>query len=145
MAITKSGGYAIGAMSKRTGVNIETIRYYERIELMPKADRTQGGNRQYNHQQLKRLSFIKRSRELGFSIAEIRELLSMMDSEAVSCGEVHDMTVGHLKSVHEKIASLKKLEVALTEMASQCARGDMPDCPIIETLFEDDERARSSL
>jgi len=139
-SITKTGGYAIGAISKHSGVTIETIRYYERIELMPKADRTQGGNRQYDHQQLKRLSFIKRSRELGFSIAEIRELLGMVDKERVSCGEVHDMTVLHLKSVHKKIASLKKLESALTDMASQCARGNIPDCPIIDTLFDADQR-----
>lgn len=137
-SITKLGGYAIGAMSKHSGVNIETIRYYERIELMPKADRTQGGNRQYGHEQLKRLSFIKRARELGFSIAEIRELLGMVDKESVSCGEVHNIAVEHLKSIHEKIASLKNLEGALTNMAAQCARGDIPECPIIDTLFDGD-------
>lgn len=135
--ITKPGGYGIGAMSRMTGVNIETIRYYERIGLMPKADRTAGGNRQYDHEQLKRLSFIRRSRELGFSIAEIRKLLEMVDSESVSCGEVHAMTVGHLRSVHEKIASLKKLETVLARMASECARGDIPDCPIIDALFDE--------
>ena len=136
-AITKPRGYPIGAMSKLTGVNIETIRYYERIALMPKPDRTAGGNRQYNHDQLKRLSFIKRSRELGFSIDEIRALLGMVDQDGVSCGEVHSMTMVHLKSVQEKITSLKKLEVMLVKMASECAQGDVPECPILETLFDD--------
>jgi len=134
--ITKPRGYPIGAMSKHTGVNIETIRYYERIALMPKPDRTAGGNRQYNHDQLKRLSFIKRSRELGFSINEIRALLGMVDQDGISCGDVHSMTILHLKSVQEKLASLRKLENVLTTMASECARGDVPDCPILETLFE---------
>lgn len=134
--ISHTRGYLIGHMSRKTGVNIETIRYYERIAIMPKPDRTEGGNRQYNDEQLKRLFFIRRSRELGFSIAEIRELLEMVDQSDFSCGEVHDLTVGHLASVKEKIASLKKLENALSAMVAECNRGDVPDCPILDTLFE---------
>lgn len=136
--ITNARGYPIGAMSRETGVKIETIRYYERIELMPKPDRTAGGNRQYTHDHLKRLSFIKRSRELGFSIGEIRAMLAMVDRDGVSCREVHAMTTEHLASVSDKIRHLKKLERALTSMAAECAKGDVPDCPIIETLFEAD-------
>lgn len=133
---TIARGYAIGDMSRRTGVNIETIRYYERIDLMPKPDRTNGGNRQYNHDQLKRLSFIKTSRELGFSIDEIRELLEMVDRQDFTCGEVHELTISHLTSVREKIKGLRKLEKALVGMAAKCSQGDVPDCPIVETLFE---------
>lgn len=133
---TKARGYPIGEMSKRTGVNIETIRYYERISLMPKPDRTVGGNRQYNHDQLKRLSFIKTSRELGFSISEIRALLEMVDRKDFTCGEVHGLTIEHLASVREKIKGLRKLEKALVGMAAECSQGDVPDCPILETLFE---------
>lgn len=135
--ITNARGYLIGAMSRETGVNIETIRYYERIALMPKPDRTAGGNRQYTHDHLKRLAFIKRSRELGFSIEEIRSMLKMVDHDRVSCGEVHAMTMEHLGSVKDKIRNLKKLERALTSMAAECAKGDIPDCPIIETLFDE--------
>jgi MerR family mercuric resistance operon transcriptional regulator len=135
--ITNARGYAIGEMSKRTGVNIETVRYYERINIMPRPDRTVGGNRQYNHDQLKRLSFIKRSRELGFSIDEIRALLEMVDRQDFTCGEVHGLTVGHLTAVREKIKGLRKLEKALVEMAAECSQGDVPDCPILETLFEE--------
>ncbi len=134
--ITNARGYPIGAMSKRTGVNIETIRYYERIEIMPKPDRTAGGNRQYNHDQLKRLSFIKRSRELGFSIEEIRALLTMVDRSDFTCGEVHSMTTEHLAAVKAKILALHRLEYALVTMAAECSRGDVPDCPILDTLFE---------
>lgn len=134
--ITNTRGYPIGAMSRGTGVNIETIRYYERIGLMPKPDRTSGGNRQYTHQHLKLLSFIRRSRELGFRIDEIRAILRMVDQDGVSCGEVHAMTIEHLAAVKEKIAQLQKMERVLSTMAAECARGDIPDCPIIETLFD---------
>jgi MerR family mercuric resistance operon transcriptional regulator len=133
---TNARGYPIGEMSKRTGVNIETIRYYERIKIMPQPDRTAGGNRQYNYDQLKRLSFIKKSRELGFSIDEIRALLEMVDRQDFICGEVHALTIGHLESVREKIKGLRKLEKALVGMAAECSQGDVPDCPILETLFE---------
>ncbi|AGI67432.1 mercuric resistance operon regulatory protein MerR [Octadecabacter antarcticus 307] len=133
---TNARGYPIGEMSKRTGVNIETIRYYERIKIMPQPDRTEGGNRQYNHDQLKRLSFIKTSRELGFSIDEIRALLEMVDRQDFTCGEVHGLTIGHLASMCEKIKGLRKLEKALVGMAAECSQGDVPECPILETLFE---------
>ena len=123
-------------MSNRTGVNIETIRYYERIGILPKPDRTAGGNRQYNEDQLKRLYFIRRSRELGFSLDEIRGLFEMVDRKDFTCGEVHDLTVDHLASVRDKISNLKKLEKALLAMVSECSRGDVPDCPILDTLFE---------
>ena len=133
---TNARGYAIGEMSKRTGVNIETVRYYERINIMPKPDRTAGGNRQYNHDQLKRLTFIKTSRELGFSIDEVRALLKMVDRQNFTCGEVHGLTIGRLASVREKIKGLRKLEKALVGMAAECSQGDVPDCPILEALFE---------
>lgn len=137
--VTKTRAYGIGAMSLATGVNIETIRYYEKIGIMPKPGRTEGGNRQYDHDHLKRLSFIRQSRALGFSIEEIRALLGMVDQDGVSCGEVHRMTVEHLTSVKDKISRLQRLEKALEEMASECVRGDVPDCPIIDTLFELEE------
>ena len=133
--ITKMRGYAIGEMSNLTGVNIETVRYYERIGIMPKPDRTNGGNRQYNHDQLKRLSFIKRCRDLGFSLDEIRALLEMVDRRDFTCGEVHGMTVDHLATVKKKVADLRRLEKALQAMAAECGKGDVPDCPIIDTLF----------
>ena len=128
-------GYRIGEMSRKTGVNIETIRYYERTKLMPEPDRTAGGNRQYDHEQLKRLNFIKRSRALGFSIAEIRALLDMADNRGLTCGEAHAMTVAHLADVKNKIADLKRLEKDLTRMAAECSKGDVPECPIVDTLF----------
>ena len=135
-AITKKRGHPIGEMSRRTGVNIETIRYYERIGIMPEPGRTPGGNRQYDDDHLKRLFFIRRCRELGFRIGEIRALLAMVDECDLSCAEVHGITVAHLSDIRTKIADLRKLEKALQEMAAECSRGDVPDCPIVETLFD---------
>jgi len=134
--VTKNKGYAIGEISRLTGVHIETIRYYERIGILPKPDRTSGGNRQYNFDQLKRLSFVRRSRHLGFSLDEIRALLAMVDRHDFTCGEVHGMTVSHLANIKRKLADLKRLERSLRQMAAECSKGDVPECPIIDTLFE---------
>lgn len=128
-------GLLIGDISRRTGVNIETIRYYERIEVMPKPKRSEGGQRLYDESQLNRLGFIKRSRELGFSLREICDLLTLMDSGAMTCGEVHALTVEHLSDVKSKIADLRKLERVLKSLAERCSQGDASDCPIVETLF----------
>jgi len=130
-----TAGYAIGKMSRETGVNIETIRYYERIALMPKPDRTHGGNRQYNSGQLKRLFFIKKCRGLGFKIKEIRALLQIVDRQDFTCNQVHAMTIEHLENVKKKLSDLKRMEKTLKSMAAQCSKGDVPECPIIETLF----------
>ena len=133
--ITSVQGLLIGEISRRTGVNIETIRYYERIEVMPKPKRNEGGQRLYNELQLNRLAFIKRSRDLGFSLKEVSALLTLIDSGKMTCGEVHAMTIEHLRDVRCKIADLRKLERALKELAAQCSLGDVSDCPIVETLF----------
>lgn len=133
--ITNSDTYAIGEMSTRTGVNIETVRYYEKIGMMPKPKRTEGGNRLYNTEQLQRLFFIKRCREIGFSQSEIKALLSMVDRDDVTCAEVHSITTDHAADIRQKIKDLRKLEKVLTKMANECSRGDIPECPIIETLF----------
>lgn len=129
-------GYSIGDVSTATGVNIETVRYYERIELLPKPDRTSGGNRQYNHDQLKRLAFIKRCRELGFSIQEIRSLLAMTDSKTQTCAEVNKLTTTHLSKVKDKILDLQRMQNLLETMVAQCSCGDVPECPIVDTLLE---------
>ncbi len=133
--ITNTRGYGIGAASAQTGVHIETIRYYERIGILPAPDRTAGGNRQYSHEHIKRLAFIHRSRGLGFSLKEIRSMLAMVDNAGLTCAEVHDMTASHLSEVQEKIRGLQRLEGALKDMMAECNRGDIPDCPIIDTLF----------
>ncbi len=135
MKSTKSSqDYLIGEASRRTGVDIETIRYYERTGIMPDPRRSAGKQRLYDEDQLMRLNFIKRSRELGFSLNEIRSLLRLNDSNKLTCSDVHTLTVNHLKQVRERITKLKDIQVTLEDMAEQCSRGNVPECPIIEIL-----------
>jgi len=125
----------IGALSKRSGVNIETIRYYERIGLMPAPPRSHGGHRIYDHDHLKRLSFIHRSRRLGFTIQEIRDLLGLVEGD-YTCRDVKAVVLDHIGDVRAKIADLKELEDTLLEFAGQCDGGETAACPIINQLFD---------
>lgn len=125
-----------GELAKQTGCNIETVRYYEKVGLMPDPPRSSGGHRVYNDAHLKRLIFIRRSRELGFTVDEIRGLLELVDGGNFTCAEIHGLTVDHIKSIQAKIADLKKLEKVLKGMAAQCSRGDIPECHVIDALFE---------
>jgi len=126
-----------GELARRSGCNLETIRYYENIKLMPEPVRTDAGHRLYSTDDQRRLRFILRSRELGFSIEEIRSLLSMVDSGAYTCGEIHALTQEHLTSITKKISDLKKLQRTLRKISNKCAAGDEPECPIVETLIAD--------
>jgi len=126
----------IGALSEQTGVSVETIRYYEREGLLPRAPRTAGGHRLFAEVHLRRLMFIRRSRELGFSGTEVRTLLGMVDG-GNTCGEVRDLTLRHLVGVRAKIADLRRLEQTLTTISAKCEGGDTPDCPIVEAMSSD--------
>jgi MerR family mercuric resistance operon transcriptional regulator len=124
-----------GALSKKTGVNSETIRYYEKINLIPAPARTANGYRVYDVAHLKRLSFIKRCRELGFTLKEIAVLLALVDGEGYTCAEVLDLTITHLRDVEDKIRDLRKMQRTLKQMVSECDGELVPDCPIIDSLF----------
>lgn len=126
----------IGGLSKRTGVHIETIRYYEKISLLPAPERSPGGHRHYDDAGVRRLHFIHRGRELGFSLEEIRTFLDLVDHGKYTCAEVHELTSRHLSSIRQKIIDLHKLETVLSDMAGSCSRGDIPQCPVIDALFE---------
>ena len=124
---------SIGGVSERTGVNIETIRYYERIGMMPRPLRSQGGRRLYTHDQSRRLAFIKRARTLGFTLEEIKILLALA-SGAGSCAEVKRVTERHLEEVRQRIKDLRRLEKVLGDLAAQCGSGRTSPCPILEAL-----------
>ena len=126
-----------GALSKRSGCNIETIRYYEKIGLLPPPERSEGGHRRYGDMDQRRLRFILRGRELGFSIDEIRSLMSMANTDNRTCGEVHALTMTHLDSVREKLRDLARLELTLSGIAAQCSSDAVPDCPVIDALWAD--------
>jgi MerR family mercuric resistance operon transcriptional regulator len=125
----------IGVLSKVTGCKIETIRYYERIGVLPPPPRTQGGHRAYGEAHVKRLKFVRRSRELGFSLDEVRQMLRLVDGGNVTCEQVRQITLEHLHDVREKIADLKRMEKTLKDTASRCEGGEAPECPIIDSLF----------
>ena len=125
----------IGKLSEQTGVHIETIRYYEKIDLLPKPYRSAGGHRLYSYEQKKRLHFINRCRKLGFALDEVRSLLALVDSDRHNCEEVQAITTSHLQGVRKKIADLKNLEQALADMEAQCESNLTPDCPVIDVLY----------
>jgi MerR family mercuric resistance operon transcriptional regulator len=118
------------------GCKIETIRYYEQIGLMHAPKRSEGGYRLYGEDGRRRLRFILRGRELGFSIEELRSLLSLVDGGDYTCGEVRDLTLRHLDGVRAKIADLRCLERTLAAVSDQCEGGTVPECPVIDALFD---------
>lgn len=126
--------FPIGALSAATGVNIETIRYYEKIGLMPAPPRNEGRQRVYDASHLKRLTFIRRGRELGFSLDQIRELLGLVRGHDLTCAGVKTMTDAHVTDIRRKVKDLKKLERVLTDLSAQCCGDAVPDCPILDAL-----------
>lgn len=124
----------IGALSEQTSVNIETIRYYERIGILPAPPRSEGGHRIYGEEHLKRLQFVRRSRELGFTLDEVRNLLNLADGGEDSCKKVRQLTLDHAEEIRTKIADLNKMEATLRDMAARCTSEKVPDCPIIDVL-----------
>jgi MerR family transcriptional regulator, mercuric resistance operon regulatory protein len=135
----------IGTLSERTGGNIETIRYYERIGLMPRAARSNGGHRLYGEDHVKRLGFIRRSRELGFTLDQIRTLLGLVDGRRYTCAQVKRVTVEHLEEIHRKVADLRAIERVLKDMAAQCDGGAVPKCAVIDALFDQPQDMGSNI
>lgn len=129
-------GYPIGKASQLSGVGIETIRYYEREGITPKPDRTVAGRRDYDSQSITKLRFVKRCRELGFPIADIKILLNLSHSDSKTCQEAGAIGVSNLEQVRSKIADLKRMEMALAELVASCRNGQK-DCPMLHELFSD--------
>lgn len=129
----QSSPVTIGQLSERSGVNIETIRYYERIGLLPVALR-RGRYRSYDGTDVARLGFVRRSRELGFSIKQVRALLDLAAGGHESCAEARDLAAVHLRDVRSRIADLRRMERTLSTTVQACDAGDDAGCPLIETL-----------
>lgn len=119
-----------------TGCNLETIRYYEKIGIMPEPPRTSKNYRAYDDSHVGRLRFVMRSRELGFSLSEVNELLALVDGGAQTCGEVRVLANAHLATVRAKIADLGRIERVLSATVAQCSGDDVPECPVIDALSE---------
>jgi Cu(I)-responsive transcriptional regulator len=126
--------FSIGGLASATGTKVETIRYYERIGLLPQPGRTGGNYRAYARSHLGRLSFIRRGRDLGFSLEEVRELLRLSDDRDQSCAEVDRIARVHLIEVERKLADLTALGAQLRQLIDQCRHGTVAECRIIEAL-----------
>jgi len=124
----------IGELSRLSGVNIETIRYYERIKMLPAPQRTANGRRIYGAMELRMLAFIRRSRELGFSLNAIRALLRLGAPGMASCREVKVIAMHHLGDIRAKLSDLKKLERLLAKTVARCSGKTVPNCPVLDIL-----------
>jgi len=125
-----------GALARATGCNLETIRYYETIGVMPDPPRDPNGYRSYGEDHVSRLRFITRARALGFSLDEIKGLLSLVDSHSQTCTEVEGVAAAHLRDVRDKIANLRRIEKALSATLAQCSGSNVPACPILDVLLD---------
>jgi MerR family mercuric resistance operon transcriptional regulator len=133
--VARSAGIQIGELSRRTGCNIETIRYYERISLLRAPARSAGHYRVYDTADVRRLAFIRRARELGFTLDEVRALLALSANDRQdTCAQVREFAAGHLAEVRAKIADLRAMERVLADAVWRCTAGELPGCPIIDAL-----------
>jgi len=138
--ITMSATIAIGRVSALTGVNIETIRYYERIGLVPRQPKSAGGRREYDPVSVKRLSFIRRARDIGFSIEDIRSLLALSEPNHRSCAEVRNIAEIHRDAIMLRVADLNRLQTLLTETINKCSGRKIPHCAVLDMLASEKSR-----
>jgi MerR family transcriptional regulator, mercuric resistance operon regulatory protein len=133
---SRAEGQSIGELSRATGVKIETIRYYERIKMLPSPRRTEGGHRVYGPVEMRSLAFIRRARELGFTLDEIGALLDLGGPGKASCRDVRKIAAHHLEHIRSKIADLVELEKLLARTIAKCSGKIAPDCPVIDVLAD---------
>ena len=126
----------VGEISKIVGINVETLRYYEKIKIMPEPKRIESKYRVYDNSDVQRLLFIKRGKELGFTLKEIKELLELKIESTATCGDVKHLSEHKLKDVNEKIADLKRIKKVLEKLINQCVCEEVStdECPILEVI-----------
>lgn len=124
----------IGELANATATNVETVRYYEKIGLLAPPARTSANYRAYGNEHLARLSFIRRARDLGFTLESVRELLTLSDDRSQSCEAVDGIARIHLTEIDRKIGDLRALRSELSRVIGSCSQGTVADCKIIETL-----------
>ena len=130
----------IGQVARHAGVGIETVRFYERQGLLEEPARKQSGYRQYGEDVVARLRFIRRAKELGFSLKEIKELLALRVDPTTTCAEVRSKAAAKLADVEQKIEALQRIRKALVKLTAVCrGRGPTSECPILDALDKDEE------
>jgi MerR family mercuric resistance operon transcriptional regulator len=142
---SRAEGLMIGELSRRTGVHIETIRYYEKIKMLPAPPRTAGGRRIYGPVETRTLAFIRRARELGFTLDEIRALLDLGGPGKATCSEVCAIATRHLEDIRSKIVDLRKLERLLSRTIAQCSGEAVPDCAVLDALYPPDHVSKARM
>jgi MerR family mercuric resistance operon transcriptional regulator len=142
MPITKprSASYSTGELARLATVHHENIRYFERIGLIPPARRGANGRRQFGEEHRRRLVFIRRARDLGFSQDEVRALIALADGVPSRCLEVKALADANLRAIRHRIEGLKRMERLLAEVSAKCGNGRRPVCPVIEALLDEDIR-----
>ena len=125
--------FAIGEASRRSGIGIETLRYYEREGVIPKPGRSTNGRRIYSTEAVGQLRFLKNCRDLGFSLADAKALLDLSGAAGPDCDAVTEMSQRHLRAVGDKISELRKLQAALEELTANCSAGKI-HCPMLDKL-----------
>jgi Hg(II)-responsive transcriptional regulator len=128
--------YFVGQLAKEAGLNVETARYYEKMKLLPKPKRRESRYRVYDENDLKRLLFIKRAKELGFTLKEIKELFELRIDSDAKCGDVKHLTEHRLKDIDNRISDLKKIKSVLVRLIDQCINEEVSsnECPILESI-----------
>ena len=126
--------HSIGELAEATDTKVETVRYYERIGILPAPKRTSGNYRAYSASHLARLSFIRRARDLGFTLDQVRALLALADQKKQDCGTVDALAREHLADIDRKISDLKALRRELSGLIGQCKQGTIADCRILSAL-----------
>jgi DNA-binding transcriptional MerR regulator len=132
----RSEPHSIGELAAASGCKVPTIRYYESRGLLPRPTRTTGNQRRYGADDLERLRFIRRGRELGFPLGTIRELLALTDDQARPCTEVDGIARTQIVAIDRRIRELESLRGQLQRMVEQCRHGTVADCRVLATLFE---------
>ena len=130
--------FSIGTISKLSGIKIPAIRYYEQMGLVTTPARSTGNQRRYSNAQLERLSFIKHARALGFTLESISSLINLSNNTNKDCGEIDQLTKNHLGQVQKKLALLTRLETELQRMVTGCAKGELKQCYVVQSLLNHD-------
>lgn len=125
----------IGELARASGCRVVTIRYYERVGVLPPPVRAANNYRQYGDAHLRRLRFVRRTRELGFSLDDVRKMLSLIDRGDYTCDDMRALAQEHLAEVRARMDDLNRMEAALTDLVTRCNGGATPDCSMLESLF----------
>lgn len=138
--------FTVGQLAKRTDINIETVRYYEKRGLLPEPMRSESSYRQYTENDVARIMFIKRSKDLGFTLKEISELLSLKIDDETTCRDIREFSSNKIAEVEEKIEDLKNIKKKLEELVIKCKRNDTSKngCPILDAFEFRDYKDGSS-